>query len=73
MLHQAFYLLYGRDPQLPIHLQFQVPVIRYSTVEMEYGQELARELKQAHTIAIQNISKEQWEQKKYYDQKNREV
>jgi len=28
-----FYLLYGRDPQLPSALDFQVPVSRYPTVE----------------------------------------
>jgi len=68
-----FYLLYGRDPQLPTQLDFKVPVNRYPTVETEYGQELARELKQARTIAKQNIGKKQREQKKYYDQSSREV
>jgi len=44
-----FYLLYGRDPKLPTQLDFQVPVTRYPTVETEYGQELAKELKQSQT------------------------
>ena len=68
-----FYLLYGRDPQLPSQLEFQVPVARYPVMETEYGQELARELKQARSVAKQNIDKKQKEQKKYYDQRSKEV
>ena len=37
-----FYLLYGRDPQLPSTLNFQVPVNGFSTVEINYVQELER-------------------------------
>jgi len=58
MLHQAchlFYSLYGRDPQLPSRLEFHVPVTRYPIVETEYGKELAIELKEACTVAKQNI------------------
>jgi len=68
-----FYLLYGRDPQLPSQLEFQRPVTRYPVIETEYGQVLAKELKQVRNVAKQNISKKQREQKKYYDQKSREV
>ena len=41
-----FYLLYGRDPQLPSQLEFRVPTVRSPVIETEYGQELAKELKQ---------------------------
>ena len=68
-----FYLLYGRDPQLPSQLEFQVPVARYPAMETDYGQELATELKQARNVAKQNIIKKQQEQKKYYDQRRKEV
>jgi len=68
-----FYLLYGRDPQLPTQLDFQVPVTRYLTIEIEYGQELAKELKQARILAKQNIGKKQREQKNNYDRKSRDV
>ena len=68
-----FYLLYGRDPQLPSQLEFQLPVARYPVMETEYDQELARELKQAHNVAKQNIGKKQKEQKKYYDQRSKEI
>ena len=69
-----FYLLYGRNPQLPSQLDFQVPVTRYLVMETEYGQQLAKELKRARIVAKQNIGKKQKEQKKtYYDQKSKEV
>ena len=68
-----FYLLYGRSPQLPSALDFRVPVQRFPTIETEYGQELVKELKQARTIAKQNIDKKQKEQKKYYDRKVKDV
>lgn len=68
-----FYLLYGRNPQLPSQLDFQVPVTRYPVMETEYGQQLAKELKQARIVAKQNIGKKQKEQKTYYDQKSKEI
>ena len=68
-----FYLLYGRNPQLPSALDFQLPVKRYPTIETEYGQELVRELQQARAIAKKNIEKKQKDQKKFYDQKSKDV
>ena len=68
-----FYLLYGRNPQLPSQLDFQVPVARYPVKETEYGQQLARKLKQVRSVAQQNIGKKQKEQKRYYDQRSKEV
>ena len=57
-----FYLLYGRNPQLPTALNFRLPVKRFPTIETEYGRELAKELGQARAIAKQNIEKKQQEQ-----------
>ena len=68
-----FYLLYGRDPQLPTALDFRVPVSRYPTVETDYGQELAKELKKIREIAKSTIQKKQKEQKKFYDRRCKEV
>ena len=42
-------------------------------METNYGQQLARELKQACNVAKQKIGKKQQEQKKYYDQRSKEV
>ena len=68
-----FYLLYGRHPQLPTALDFQLPVQRFPTIETEYGRELVKELGQARAIAKQNIGKKQQEQKKHYDQRTKDV
>ena len=65
--------LYGRNPQLPSALDFQLLVKRYPTIETEYGQELVRELQQARAIAKKNIEKKQKDQKKFYDQKSKDV
>ena len=51
-----FYLLYGRNPQLPMSLDFSLPVVKYPVVESEYAKELAKELKQARALA-QNIQR----------------
>ena len=64
-----FYLLYGRNPQLPSDLDFRLPVKRYPTIETEYG----KELRQARGIAKQNIEKKLKDQKKFYDQKSKNV
>ena len=42
-------------------------------METEYGQELVRELKQVCSVTKQNIGKKQKEQKKYYDQRSKEI
>jgi len=58
-----FYLLYGRNPQLPTSLDFNLPVVKYPVVETEFAKELAKELKQARTLAQRNIQSKQKEQK----------
>ena len=68
-----FYLLYGRDPQLPTALDFQVPTSRYPTVETEYGQELVRDLKRVRELARKTIQKNQRSQKRFYDRRCKEV
>ena len=68
-----FYLLYGRDPQLPTALDFRVPTSRYPTVETEYGQELVRDLKRVRELARKMIQKSQKSQKRFYDQRCKEV
>ena len=66
-----FYLLYGRNPQLPTSLDFSLPVVKYPVVESEYAKELAKELKQARALAQKNIQARQREQKKYYDRRSK--
>ena len=66
-----FYLLYGRESQLPSLLNFQNPVVRYPVVETDFAKELIKELKQARALAQKNIQGKQKEQKQYYDQKTK--
>ena len=68
-----FYLLYGQDPQLPTALDFRVPTNRYPTVEIEYRQELVRDLKRVRELARKTIQKNLRNQKKFYDQRCKEV
>ena len=68
-----FYLLYDRDPQLPTALDFRVPTSKYPTVETEYGQELFRDLKKVRELARKTIQKSQRSQKRFYDQRCKEV
>ena len=46
---------------------------RYPTIETEYAKELFKELRQARSIAKKNIEKKQKDQKKFYDQKSKDV
>ena len=66
-----FYLLCGRNPQLPTSLDFTLPVVRYPVVESEYAKELAKELQQTRALALKNIQAKQKVQKKYYDRKSK--
>ena len=50
-----FYLLYGRNSQLPTSLDFSLPIVRYPVVESEYAKGLAEELTQARALAQKNI------------------
>ena len=68
-----FYLLYGRDPQLPTALDFRVPTSRHPTMETEYGQELVRGLKRVRELARKTIQKSQRSQKRFYDRRCKEV
>ena len=46
-----FYLLYGRQPNLPTALDLTIPMARFPVVESDYGKALAREFKEAWTVA----------------------
>jgi len=54
-------------------IDFYAPVIKYPTIESEYGRELFKELKQVRELARQNISKAQFGQKAQYDKSASEV
>ena len=62
-----FFLMYGRDCQLPTGLDFYVPPVSLPTVTTDYARELFAELKTARQLARQNIGKAQAAQKTRYD------
>ena len=61
-----FYLLYGRDPVLPVDLAF-VPPSKYMVDLDEYPLDLRHHLHQAWTRAQFNIKNSQQQQKQFYD------
>ena len=54
-----FYLVNGRDPNLPSTLSFSVPQVKYPVIETEFGKELDKELKYARELARKNIQSAQ--------------
>ena len=58
-----FFLLYGRDAQLPTALDFFAPTIPCPAIETDYAQELFQELKRARELARKSIQKAQGKQK----------
>ena len=62
-----FYLLYGRDANLPTALDFYTPRVKSLTVESEYGRELFQEMKRVRQVVRQRIQKVQKSQKDQYD------
>ena len=64
-----FFLLYGRDAQLPTALNFFAPAVKCPTVETEYARELFKELKRARDLAKKSIQKAQGNQKVQYDRR----
>ena len=64
-----FYLVYGRDARIPSSLSFDAPVVKYHTLETQYGRALFKELQTARQIARESIVKAQQTQKRNYDKK----
>ena len=50
-----FYLMYGREHNLPTALNFHVPVKRFPVVETHYSAVLETKLKYAQSLAKKNL------------------
>ena len=64
-----FFLLYGRDPQLPTEAALTRPKTRYQVDLEDYKTELVSGLSEAWTLARQQVQKAQKQQKRYYDRR----
>ena len=60
--------MYGREPNLPTALNFQVPVSKFPILETDYGVALEKELN-LNLPKHLNLEALQKQQKKYYDKK----
>ncbi len=64
-----FYLLYGRDPRLPIDAAYQA-YRRWSEIDVtDYARDVALRLTEAHDLALKYIDSAQEKQKRNYDRR----
>lgn len=67
--YSPFYLLFGRNPRLPIDLIFGISDEEGCNSHQEYAQKWQQQMKEAYDIASRNIKKTTARGKTYYDQK----
>ena len=61
-----FYLIYGRDPCLPLDVVLSAPISKYASVD-DYKQEVIRRTQEARYVAQQSIERAQFNQATNYD------
>ena len=65
--YSPFYLVFGRLPQLPIDMEFDVAVEKEAVSYSKFVQGLEERLRLAHETAQKMIDRENTKQKKFYD------
>ena len=65
-----FYLLYGREPRLPIDATLILPDLNVSSSVSQLRAEIVKNLEEAQHIALSNTQLAQQKMKVYYDQKS---
>ena len=65
--YSPFYLVFGRLPQLPIDIEFDVAVEKEAVSYSKFVQGLEERLRLAHETAQKMIDRENTKQKKFYD------
>ena len=69
--HSPFYLMFGREPRLPIDLAFKTSPNEERHTLTKYIDNIREKLQSSYQLAQENIQKSQQRQKKYYDIKVR--
>ena len=70
-LESPFFLLYGRDPQLPVEATLCPPVVRNPVCIDDYKTVMMQNLSAAWKLAQENVHKAQSKQKRQHDKKAR--
>lgn len=64
-----YYLLYGRNPRLPVDIMFGLTPSDQSTSHSDYANKWRKRMQEAYRLASQTAQKEQRRAKRQYDQK----
>ena len=68
-----FYVLYGREPRLPIDVKYLPPAADdLSTSVLDYRKRIVEKVELAQNLARENLQRAQQKMKDYYDQKTKE-
>ena len=68
-----FYVLYGREPRLPIDVKYLPPAADdLSTSVLDYRKRVVEKVELAQNLASENLQRAQQKMKDYYDQKIKE-
>ena len=69
-----FYVLYGREPRLPIDVKYLPPAADdLSTSVLDYPKRAVEKVELAQILARENLQRAQQKKKDYYDQKTKDA
>ena len=72
-MDSPFYVLYGREPRLPIDVKYLPPAADdLSTSVLDYRKRVVEKVELAQNLARENLQRAQQKMKDYYDQKTKE-
>ena len=67
-----FYVLYGREPRLPIKVKYLPPESDDLSTILDYRKRVVEKVELAQNLARENLQRAQQKMKDYYDQKTKE-